>query len=104
MLMEKRLNFRMEEEEDGREIFHQKPIGFHQQNKEIQNQHNNVRQIIPIEIGKAIEALSKEREEILKNDKISPRLKRKLLESNRKTLIVMSGGIIRKPTMLFMVF
>ncbi len=47
-------------------------------------------------VGKAIEGLLRERQEILQNERISCRLKHKLLESNRKSLVILTGGTIKK--------
>lgn len=45
-------------------------------------------------VGKLIEKLIEEREAIIANDSLSPRDKIKLLESNRKAIVMVRGGHI----------
>ena len=98
MIYEEGYRIRMEEEEEecGEEIYERPPVGFQRIRTENLNQPQRVTSNISNEIAKTIGSLAKEREEILKNEKISSRQKIKLLESNRKAIIVLSGGKITK--------
>lgn len=96
MKLEKGISIRMEAEEEGPEITN--PIGFYRE-KSVPRETDpkaNVPTGLLGSLSKAIEEISKERERILSDTKLSANKKLKMLESNRKTLVILSGGKIKK--------
>jgi hypothetical protein len=84
--------FRMEGNETGPKVARKIGYSSSQEGNQEQTYSNNMEQY---EFIKAvIERIVVEREQILSNNKLSTRKKLKLLENNRKTMILMSGGKI----------
>lgn len=89
---------RMEEAETGGPPMLRPPIGFDLDEQEQRVQRRSKKSLggdSPVQDA-AQSRLLDERQEILKNERLTTRDKLRLLENNRRTLVVASGGTIRQ--------
>lgn len=85
---------RLEEEEEAEDDYHPR-IGFSAELSRPEDRASN-RTDFDINLADAISELMQERRMIVRNDQISTRDKLKLLETNRKALVIARGGTVRK--------
>jgi hypothetical protein len=85
---------RMEEEEETREERHQR-IGFAAPSQNDRAEPVSQKRGTDEATARVFEQLMMERQQILSDAKLSARNKIRLLESNRKTLVIVKGGSIR---------
>ncbi len=90
-------SIRMEEEEEksGGGVRRRRPIGFGTYESEDGDQDRYVYDY-PDAIEKLLKSLAEERKVIVNDEKLSAKQKQALLDENRKTLVVATGGSIRK--------
>ena len=86
--------FRMEEEEEVEE--EQRQMGFVSETRKPRNKRGSEKASTNEVLHELITQLMAERQSILSQEKLSPRQKIALLETNRKALVIARGGSVRK--------